>query len=81
MVKNGLLDKMSFAFTVAEEDWDTSSDIPLRKIKAIDRLYDVSIVDILAYEGTSVYSRSLDLVESRLKGYGVRKGKNGARTN
>lgn len=75
MVKNGLLDKMSFAFTVSEEDWDTNGDIPLRKIKAIDRLYDVSIVDIPAYEGTSIYSRSLNLVESRLKAMELEKAR------
>ena len=67
MVQNGLLDKMSFAFTVASQEWDRSGDIPLRKITSIERLYDVSIVDLPAYEGTSIYSRSLDFVESELR--------------
>lgn len=67
MVQNGLLDKMSFAFTVNAQEWDRSKDVPLRKITSIERLYDVSIVDIPAYDGTSIYSRSLDLVESELR--------------
>ena len=67
MVKAGLLDKMSFAFTVKKQSWDRSSKIPLRRIEEIDRLFDVSVVDLPAYEGTSIYSRSLDLVETELK--------------
>ena len=67
MVQNGLLDKMSFAFTVNAQEWDRSGDVPLRKITSIERLYDVSIVDLPAYEGTSIYSRSLDFVESELR--------------
>ena len=67
MVQNGLLDKMSFAFTVNCQEWDRSGDVPLRKITSIERLYGVSIVDLPAYEGTSIYSRSLDFVESELR--------------
>ena len=67
MVKAGLLDKMSFAFTVKKQSWDRSSKIPLRRIEEIDRLFDVSVVDLPAYEGTSIYSRSLDLEETELK--------------
>ena len=55
-VKEGLLDKMSFAFTVKEDEWDYETDT--RRIKNIDKLYDVSIVDIPAYEGTSVFARN-----------------------
>ena len=67
MVRSGLLDKMSFAFTVKTQSWDRSGDIPTRRIESIDRLFDVSVVDIPAYEGTSIYSRSLDLVEADLE--------------
>ena len=67
MVKAGLLDKMSFAFTVKKQSWDRSGDVPVRRIEEIDRLYDVSVVDLPAYDGTSIYSRSLDLVEAELK--------------
>ena len=67
MVRSGLLDKMSFAFTVKKQSWDRSGKIPVRRIESIDRLYDVSVVDLPAYDGTSIYSRSLDLVETELR--------------
>ncbi len=60
-VKSGLLDKMSFAFTVKEEQWDYETDT--RRIMNIDKLFDVSIVDIPAYEGTSVFARSKEQYE------------------
>jgi len=41
--------------------------VPLRIVKEIDRLYDVSIVDVPAYEGTSVYARSLEMLDSEIK--------------
>lgn len=66
MVRNGLLDKMSFAFTVKDQSWDRSGDVPKRTIKQIDRLYDVSIVDTPAYEDTSVYARSLEAMDLEL---------------
>ena len=68
MVKAGLLDKMSFAFTVSSQKIDRSGDIPKRTITGIDRLYDVSIVDLPAYDQTSiVVGRSLVLVDTELK--------------
>ena len=54
-VKNGLLDKMSFAFTINADEYDSSQR--LRTIKSIKRLFDVSIVDLPAYEATSVSAR------------------------
>ena len=67
MVRAGLLDKMSFAFTVSKQSWDRSGKVPVRRIESIDRLFDVSVVDVPAYDGTSIYSRSLDLVEAELR--------------
>lgn len=68
-VKAGLLDKMSFAFTVKSQSWDRSGKLPKRTITAIDRLFDVSVVDLPAYDQTSIQasSRSLELVETELK--------------
>lgn len=65
----GLLDKMSFAFTVKSQSWDRSGKIPKRTIMAIDRLFDVSVVDLPAYDQTSIQAsaRSLELVETELK--------------
>ena len=68
MVCAGLLDKMSFAFTVSSQKIDRSGDIPKRTITGIDRLYDVSVVDLPAYDQTSiVVGRSLALVDTELK--------------
>lgn len=66
MVKANLLDKMSFAFTVKNQVWDRSGAIPKRRVTAIERLYDVSIVDTPAYEETSIYARSLDSMDVEL---------------
>lgn len=55
-VQNGLLDKMSFAFTVAEDAYNEKTHT--RTIRKIDRLYDVSLVNFPAYEATSVSARS-----------------------
>ena len=67
MVKSGLLDKMSFAFVVSEQEWDQNGDIPKRYIKKIERLYDVSIVNTPAYDKTSIYARSLEAMDLELK--------------
>lgn len=55
-IKAGLIDKMSFAFTVREDEYDYDTDT--RTITDIDRLYDVSVVDIPFYDSTSVYARN-----------------------
>ena len=62
MIKAGLLDKMSFAFTVSEEDWDYQTDT--RRILKIDKLYDVAVVDTPFYDTTSIYARALSTLES-----------------
>jgi hypothetical protein len=67
MVRSGLLDKMSFAFTVAEQVWNREGKIPKRTITKIERLYDVSVVDTPAYDATSIYARSLESMELELK--------------
>ena len=55
LIKQGGLDKCSFAFTVAEDNYDKISR--LRTITKIDKLFDVSIVDIPAYNDTDVSAR------------------------
>lgn len=64
-IKSGLLDKMSFAFTVEEEKWDIATDT--RTILKIDRLYDVSVVDTPFYDTTSIYARALSTLDSEKK--------------
>lgn len=59
-VRSGDINKMSFAFTVAEggDDWFAKPDgTYLRTIKKIDGLYDLSLVTRPAYVETSVRSK------------------------
>ena len=51
-IKSGLIDKQSFAFTIAEDDYDYDTDT--RTIKKIGKLYDVSVVDQPFYNATDV---------------------------
>jgi HK97 family phage prohead protease len=67
MVKAGLLDKMSFAFNVVKESCDNLSKPARREILGIGRLFDVSIVDVPAYDGTSLQARSKAIAEARAK--------------
>lgn len=55
-INGGYIDRMSFAFTVQEESYD--SDNHMRTIRKIKKLYDVSAVDIPAYDTTSISARS-----------------------
>lgn len=66
-IQAGLLDKMSFAFTIREDEWDDSTNPVHRTIKRFDRLFDVSVVDTPAYEETSIYARSLEKAEAHLE--------------
>lgn len=54
-IQGGYIDRMSFAFTVNEESYDQESH--LWKVRGIKRLYDVSAVDIPAYDDTSIEAR------------------------
>ena len=67
MIKEGLLDKMSFAFTVAEKSWDYETDT--RTVLRIAKLYDVSVVDIPAYDNTEISARSKEEYEKEKREY------------
>jgi hypothetical protein len=56
LIKRGDIDKMSFAFTVSKDEYDTETRT--RKILSIDKLFDVSAVDTPAYDTTSLSLRS-----------------------
>lgn len=62
LVKSGGLDKCSFAFTINEESYDRQTRT--RHIKSIDKLFDVAIVDIPAYDSTSVHARDFFSLEN-----------------
>ena len=57
-IRRGDMDKMSFAFTVTP-DGQTRED-GLRTIQDIERLYEVSVVTLPAYDSTSVGMRKAD---------------------
>lgn len=62
-IDKGLIDRMSFAFTVTgdsyeEEEQENGDVIVTRTIKKIGRLYDVSAVSFPANEQTSISARS-----------------------
>ena len=56
LVKTGLIDKCSFAFRCEKDNYDEKTHT--REITKIKRLYDVSVVDIPAYDDTNVEARS-----------------------
>lgn len=62
-IKGGYTTKMSFGFTVAEDEElrtsENGKDVYIRTIKKIGRLYDVSAVSIPANDGTEISARSL----------------------
>lgn len=64
-IQEGLIDKMSFAFTVADggDEWKFKKDGTFRTVFKIAKMYDVSVVDAPFYEGTSIYARSLELMD------------------
>lgn len=69
MIKSGLLDKMSFAFTVKEHvvRIDEITGKRYRTITQIDRLFDVSVVDVPAYDQTSIYARSVSSLDKEFE--------------
>ena len=68
-IQEGLIDRMSFAFTVADEgdNWTFGEEETTREVTNIEKLYDVSVVDTPFYDSTSIYARSLDLLDSEKK--------------
>jgi phage head maturation protease len=64
------MDKMSFAFTVSPDG--QTKDAGLRTLTDIERLYEVSVVTLPAYDSTSVGMRSaeekdLDIAKRKLQ--------------
>ena len=68
-IKSGLLDKMSFAFTIAEDGQrlEKVNGKTKRTVTKIGKLWDVSVVDTPAYDGSSIYARSKEIVGEQLR--------------
>ena len=61
LVSRGDVDQASWAFTVKKEEWvDVRSDKPLRVIKEVGEIYDISLTPRGANPTTSVALRSLE---------------------
>ena len=58
-IKRGDISGMSFAFTVDKDSWEgLDTDSPLRHIRSIERVFEVSAVAFPAYEGTDIQAAS-----------------------
>ena len=71
-VQRGDISGMSFMFTVDKDAWeDLDTDQPLRHVRSIARVFEVSAVTFPAYEGTDIQAASagdpLDSVKASLE--------------
>ena len=67
LVGRGDVDQASWAFTVKKEEWiDVRSDKPLRVIKEVGEIFDISLTPRGANPTTSAALRSLEAVKSEL---------------
>lgn len=73
LIKERVLSKMSFAFTVAKEEYDYETDT--RRILAFDKIFDVAVVDVPAYEETEIFARSKDEYSKEKEKYLLDKAK------
>lgn len=64
-VERGDITGMSFCFSVDSEEWDDlESDHPLRRIKAISNIVEVSACTFPAYEATEINVRSKEALDN-----------------
>jgi len=64
-VKSGLIDKMSFAFNIEEEEWSRSENMngtDLRTITKFRELFDYSPVTFPAYKSTELQARNAEAI-------------------
>lgn len=73
LVREGLINKMSFCFTVDEDKWEERDGVDYRTITKIGKLFDVSLVTFPAYPQTSAGIRSRDDLDELAKEHFMRK--------
>ncbi len=67
-IKAGLIDKMSFAFTVKKQTWvEEAGKTDLRIVDEIEQLYDLSPVTYPAYQQTQLTARSAEQIAKEHK--------------
>ena len=68
-IKTGIIKGMSFGFTVFDDSWDNSGEIPFRTVNAIE-LYEVSAVRFPAYLASDIEARGIkNLKEFKKRGF------------
>lgn len=65
LIHRGDIDKMSFAFSVAKDVYDSLTNT--RRILSIEKIFDVSAVDMPAYKQTSISARDFFLAQEEIK--------------
>lgn len=64
-VQRGDITGMSFMFSIDEEEWsDLDSDHPVRRVKKIGSVVEVSAVTFPAYDATEINARSKEALDS-----------------
>jgi HK97 family phage prohead protease len=59
-MKRGDVTQSSFGFTLMEDEWDESGDYPVRTLKRIGEVFDISPVTFPAYTQTEASARSIE---------------------
>lgn len=57
-IRSGLIDRMSWGFTVADGGWEYDAETRTSTITKVGKVYDVSAVSIPANDGTEIHARS-----------------------
>lgn len=57
-IDNGLIDRMSWGFTIAEDGWEYDRETRTSTITKVSKVYDVSAVSLPVNEGTEIHARS-----------------------
>ncbi len=57
-IKSGLVDRMSWGFTIEPDGWEYDPDTRTSTITKVRKVYDVSAVSIPANDGTDIHARS-----------------------
>lgn len=57
-IKSGLIDRMSWGFTIADDGWEYDPATKTSTIKRVKKVYDVSAVSRPANDGTEIHARS-----------------------
>lgn len=66
-IRGGYIDRMSFSWVTAENGSNYDPQTHMRTVTKVKKLYDVSAVDIPAYDTTSISARSLLAAEEEIK--------------